>query len=96
MLLNSVLAILIYRYTHQKCICIGTPVANRDREEIEALIGFFVNTLVLKIDLTPEDTFLSLVKKVKKVCLQAYDLQEISYEKVIEAINPDRHSRQNP
>ncbi|MBE7527126.1 MAG: hypothetical protein HS120_06000 [Burkholderiales bacterium] len=71
MTLLTAFNILLSRYSNQHDICVGTPVANRNRIEIEGLIGFFVNTLILRTDLSGNPAFTQLLKKVKAVCLAA-------------------------
>ncbi len=81
---------LLYRYTGQDDISVGTAIANRNRAEIEGLIGFFVNTLVLRTSLDGDPTFTNLVNRVKDVTLGAYAHQDLPYEKMVEAIQPKR------
>ncbi len=81
---------LLYRYTGQDDISVGTAIANRNRAEIEGLIGFFVNTLVLRTGLDGDPTFTTLVKRVKEVTLGAYAHQDLPYEKMVETIQPKR------
>jgi non-ribosomal peptide synthetase component F len=87
---------LLYRYTGQDDIVVGTPIANRNRAEIEGLIGFFVNTLALRIDLSGDPTFRELVKRVRDVTLNAYAHQDLPFERVIEELQPERDKRMNP
>jgi hypothetical protein len=81
---------LLYRYTGQKDVVVGSPIANRSRPEIEGLIGFFVNTIVLRSDLSGNPTFRELLKRVREVCLGAYTYQELPYQKLVEALHPKR------
>ena len=78
MTLLAALQVLLYRYTGQEDIVVGTPIANRNREEIEGLIGFFVNTLVMRSDLSGNPTFRELLGQVREVCLGAYEHQDLS------------------
>ncbi|MEG3877084.1 amino acid adenylation domain-containing protein [Microcoleus sp. herbarium7] len=87
---------LLYRYTGQKNIAIGTPIANRNRTELEGLIGFFVNTLVLQADLSGNPTFQELLSRAKAVTLEAYAHQDLPFEKLVEALHPDRDLSRNP
>lgn len=88
--------ILLYRYTQQEDITIGTPIANRNRSEIEPLIGFFVNSLVLRTDLSGEPTFRELLKRVRETTLEAYAHQDLPFEKLVEELQPDRSLKQHP
>jgi amino acid adenylation domain-containing protein len=88
--------ILLYRYTQQEDIAIGSPIANRNRSEIEPLIGFFVNSLVLRTDLSGNPTFRELLSRVKEVALEAYAHQDLPFEKLVEELHPERKSNQNP
>jgi amino acid adenylation domain-containing protein len=87
---------LLYRYTRQDDILVGTPIANRNRAEIEALIGFFVNTLTIRTDLSGDPTFRELLKRVREVALKAYTHQDLPFERIVEALQPKRDKRLNP
>jgi non-ribosomal peptide synthetase component F len=82
--------VLLFRYTGQDDLVIGSPIAGRNRPEIEGLIGFFVNTLVLRSDLSGNPSFRELLKRVREVCLGAYAHQELPYQKLVEALHPKR------
>src|SRR5205085_1286409 len=73
---------LLARYAGQEEIVVGTPIANRNRTETEALIGFFVNTLVLRTDLTGDPTFRELLAHVREMALGAYAHQDLPFEKL--------------
>lgn len=87
---------LLYRYTGQEDIAIGSPIANRHRSEVEGLIGFFVNSLVLRSDLSGNPTFGQLLKRVRNVALTAYEHQDLPFEKLVEELDPDRDLSRNP
>ena len=87
---------LLYRYTGQTDIVVGTPIANRRRTEAEKLIGFFVNTLALRTDVRPELTFQQLLKRVKDVALEAYAHQDLPFEKLVQELQPERILNRNP
>ncbi|RCJ36667.1 non-ribosomal peptide synthetase [Nostoc punctiforme NIES-2108] len=87
---------LLSRYTQQEDIAIGSPIANRNRSEIEGLIGFFVNSLVLRTDLSGNPTFRELLSRVKEVALAAYAHQDLPFEKLVEELHPERNLNQNP
>ena len=82
---------LLYRYTGQEDIAVGSPIAGRTRPETEGLIGFFVNTLVLRSDLSGNPTFRELLARVRKVALAAFQHQELPFEKLIEELNPEEY-----
>lgn len=87
---------LLYRYTGQEDIAIGSPIANRHRSELEGLIGFFVNSLVLRSDLSGNPSFRALLERVKTVALAAYEHQDLPFEKLVEELDPDRDLSRNP
>ena len=87
---------LLYRYTGQDDIVIGTPIAGRTQSEIEPLIGFFVNSLVLRTDLSGAPTFRELVTRVKEAALQAYAHQDLPFEKLVEEVQPERTLSHHP
>ncbi|QJB38446.1 amino acid adenylation domain-containing protein [Chitinophaga oryzae] len=96
MTLLTVFKILLYRYSGQEDICVGSSIAGRTREEVAGLVGFFVNTLALRSDLSQHPTFLTLLQQVKQTTLAAYDHQEVPFEKVVEAVNTDRDLSRTP
>jgi len=96
MTLFAVFGILLYRYSGQDDIVVGTPVANRNRREIEGLIGFFVNTLVLRTDLSGNPSFEQLLGRVKEVALGAYAHQDLPFEQLVEALQPTRDLSYTP
>jgi amino acid adenylation domain-containing protein len=96
MTLLAALQTLLYRYSGQEDIVIGTSIANRNRSETENIIGFFVNTLVLRADLSGNPTFIRLLKQVKEVTLDAYAHQDLSFEKIVEELQPERDLSRNP
>ena len=81
---------LLYRYTGVVDILVGTPIANRDRSEIEGLIGFFVNTLVLRTDLSGNPSFYELLGRVREMAMEAYTHQDLPFEMLVEALQPER------
>ncbi len=96
MLLTATFNILLSKYSGQKDICIGTPIANRTNIEIEPLIGFFVNTLVLRTKIEDSFTFIDLLKQVYNTTLGAYANQDIPFEQVVDRIKPERHTSHSP
>ena len=87
---------LLYRYSTQTDIVIGTPIANRNRGEIEPLIGFFVNTLALRTNLSGSLTFRELLARVRETALGAYLHQELPFEKLVEELSPERSLSYQP
>ncbi|HYR06203.1 MAG TPA: amino acid adenylation domain-containing protein, partial [Longimicrobium sp.] len=87
---------LLNRYTGQDDIRVGTFIANRTRAEVEPLFGFFLNNLVLRADVAADDTFRTLLGQVRDVTLDAYAHQEVPFEKVLEAVNPERTLSHTP
>ena len=87
---------LLYRYTGQEDIAIGSPIANRHRSELEGLIGFFVNSLVMRSNLSGNPSFRKLLERVRDVTLAAYEHQDLPFEKLVEELDPDRDLSRNP
>jgi amino acid adenylation domain-containing protein len=96
MTLLAAFQILLGRYTNQTDIVVGTPIAGRNREEIEGLIGFFVNTLALRADLTINPTFSEFLARVKETAVGAYAHQDLPFEKLVEELEPERDLGRNP
>ncbi|MFD0634333.1 amino acid adenylation domain-containing protein [Catenulispora yoronensis] len=87
---------LLSRYSGQDDVVVGTPVANRNRAEIEDLIGFFVNTFALRTDLAGDPTFAELLVRVRRAGLEAYDHQDLPFERLVEALGVDRDRSRTP
>ncbi|MEG3833750.1 amino acid adenylation domain-containing protein [Microcoleus sp. Z1_C3] len=96
MTLLAALQTLLYRYTNQEDIVVGTDLANRTQVETEALIGFFVNILVLRTDMRGNPTFRQLLDRVREVTLKAYTHQDLPFDKLVEELRPDRTLSQTP
>ncbi|HSN99533.1 MAG TPA: condensation domain-containing protein, partial [Candidatus Nanopelagicales bacterium] len=87
---------LLSRYSGQQDFCVGTPVAGRNRAEIEPLIGFFVNTLVMRADLSQDPSFTELLDRTRKATLEALAHQDLPFERLIDALGVTRDLGQNP
>ncbi len=87
---------LLYRYTGQSDILVGSPIANRNRSEIEGLIGFFVNTLVLRTDLSGNPSFSELLTRIREMAMDAYSHQDLPFEMLVETLQPQRYLSHTP
>jgi acyl carrier protein len=96
MTLLAAFDVLLYRYTGQTDLVVGTPIAGRNRSELEGLIGCFLNMLALRTDLSGNPTFRELLQRVRKVTLGAYSHQDIPIEKLIEELRLARDLSRNP
>jgi non-ribosomal peptide synthetase component F len=88
--------VVLHRYTGEEDIVVGTPIANRNRREIEGLIGFFVNTLVLRTELRGNPRFREVLERVREVTLGAYEHQDLPFEKLVEELQPQRTLSHTP
>lgn len=96
MLLLAAFKLLLFRYSGDTDICVGTPIANRTQKETESLIGFFINTLALRTTLEGELTFKELLSRVRTTTLDAYTHQDLPFEKVLDVLKPERHLDRTP
>ena len=87
---------LLHRYTDQDDFAVGCPIANRNRPELESLIGFFVNTLVLRVQLDGHPRFGELLAQTKKTTFEAYAHQDLPFERLVEALRPERDLSRQP
>ncbi|PCK07247.1 MAG: hypothetical protein COA42_15255, partial [Alteromonadaceae bacterium] len=94
--LYSAFSILLSRYSGQRDIVVGTPVANRERPELAGLIGFFANTLVLRSDLSSAPNFGDFLTVNTPALLNDFDHQSVPFEQLVDAVNPDRSLSYNP
>jgi amino acid adenylation domain-containing protein/non-ribosomal peptide synthase protein (TIGR01720 family) len=96
MTLLSVFQILLYRYTGEQDIVVGSPIANRHYKETEDLIGFFVNTLALRTRFRGDESFLDVLGSVIKTTLGAYQHQDVPFEQLVDHLNIRRELNRNP
>jgi amino acid adenylation domain-containing protein/HAD superfamily phosphatase (TIGR01681 family) len=87
---------LLYRYSKQEDILVGSPIAGRNRLETEESIGFFINTLVLRTDLSGNPTFKELLPRVREVALGAFAHQDMPFDKLVEELHPERNAGHAP
>ena len=96
MTLLAAFSTLLYRYSGQCDILVGTPIANRNRAETESLIGFFINTLILRTRFSEQMTFRALLGQVRETALEAYAHQDLPFEKLVEELQPERTLSHSP
>ncbi|ARU60228.1 hypothetical protein CBW65_03505 [Tumebacillus avium] len=87
---------LMMHYSGQQDFAVGTPIANRNRQDTESIIGFFVNTLALRADLSGNPTFLELIGRAKESALGAFANQDVPFEKIVEEVETDRDLSRSP
>ncbi|MBD2794428.1 condensation domain-containing protein, partial [Xenorhabdus szentirmaii] len=90
MFLETAFAVLLSRYSGEKDVVVGMPIAGRRHRDIEPLIGFFVNSLVIRTDLSKQITFSELLKQNSRTILEAYDHQDLPFERLVETLSPER------
>jgi len=96
MTLLAAFDVLLQRYTGQDDLVVGSPIANRTREELEELIGFFVNSLVMRADLSGDPSFVELLAQARQGALSAYQHQDLPFERLVEELEPERELNRNP
>ncbi|MDG2156241.1 MAG: non-ribosomal peptide synthase/polyketide synthase, partial [Gammaproteobacteria bacterium] len=96
MVLLAAFNVLLYRYSGQDDLVVGTPIAGRRRSELDGLVGFFINTLVLRSDASGQPTFLDFLERVRKTALGAYASQELPFEKLVDELQPVRDMSHTP
>jgi amino acid adenylation domain-containing protein/non-ribosomal peptide synthase protein (TIGR01720 family) len=96
MTLLSAFKAVLYRHTGQSDLCIGASMAVRPQKEVEDLIGFFINTHALRDHVSGTDSFRSLLQQVKQTMLEAYEHQDVPFEKIVEALGVERDMSRNP
>ncbi len=96
MLLLAALDVLLARTSGQDDLVVGSPIAGRARPETEPLIGFFVNTLVLRAEVARDQPFRAFLAQVKETCLGAYAHQDLPFERLVQALAPERDPSRSP
>jgi amino acid adenylation domain-containing protein len=96
MTLLAAFKVLMYRYSGQTDIVVGSPIAGRSRSEVEGLIGFFVNNLALRTRFTPDMPFSELLRKVREATLGAYAHQDMPFEQLVDEVQPERDLSRSP
>ncbi len=96
MALMAAFEILMLRYSQQDDFAVGTPIANRNRAEIEPLIGFFINTLVIRADVRDNPSVATLLQRVRETMIGAYGHQDLPFETLVEKLDPERSMSHSP
>ena len=96
MTLLAAFQVLLHRYSGSDDIAVGMPIANRPLKEAEGLIGFFANTVVVRADLSGRPTFRDVLARVRKTALEAFDHQDVPFERLVEDLSPKRDLSRNP
>ncbi|AZZ97460.1 amino acid adenylation domain-containing protein [Pseudoalteromonas sp. R3] len=96
MVLQSMFSVLLHKLSHQDDIVLGTPVANRRREELVDLVGFFVNTLVMRTQFEAQDGFMDVLARSKAYMLEAQTHQDVPFEALVESLAPERSLAYSP
>jgi amino acid adenylation domain-containing protein len=96
MTLLSAFAVLLSRYSGQQDIVVGSPIANRREAQLEDLVGFFVNSLVMRVRLNSQQSFQDLLAEVRKTALEAYQHQDVPFERLVEVLSPERSLNKTP
>lgn len=96
MVLLSAFNVLLYRYCGETDVIVGSTIANRNHPQLEDVIGVFINSLALRTDLSGNPSFKELLGRVRQTTLEAYDHQDIPYERVAEALCPEQDARRTP
>jgi amino acid adenylation domain-containing protein len=94
--LLAIFKVLLCRYTGEEDVIVGSPIANRPQTETEAIIGFFLNNLALRSNLSGDPSFREVLARVRKTALEAYAHQDVPFEKLIDALRPERDLSRTP
>lgn len=96
MTLLAAFAVLLQRYSRQDDIVVGSPIANRRETQLEQLIGFFANTLVMRVRVRQDESFRELLARVRATALEAYQHQDLPFERLVEELSPERNLNSTP
>jgi amino acid adenylation domain-containing protein len=96
MALLSGFAVVLSRHSGQQDLVIGSPIANRQHSDLSELLGFFVNTLALRLDLSDQPTFRDLLRRTRRVALDAYAHQDLPFERLVDDLQPERNLSRSP
>lgn len=96
MLFHAAFSILLYRYSNDTDVVVGTPIANRNQKELESLMGMFVNTLVLRTECDGTASFSKYLEHVRTVNIDAQSHQDMPFEQLVELLNPPRNKSHSP
>ena len=96
MLLETALAVLVSYWSRERDIALGTPITGRIHPQLEPLIGFFVNTLVIRTKIEPEQAFSVLLRENKETIYEAFNHQELPFDKLVEIMQPPRIAGVSP
>ena len=96
MVLMATFKILLYQLSRNTDICVGTVIADRNYQHTDKLLGYFINTLPIRSQLNPEKNLIDFLCEVKTNCLEAFDYQEVPFEKIVAAVQPERKLGNNP
>ncbi|MBA4246586.1 MAG: non-ribosomal peptide synthetase, partial [Pseudomonas sp.] len=96
MVLLGAYKVLLHRLSGQRDLRVGVPIAGRTRAEVEGLIGLFVNSQVLRSEIVPQQSFTALVEQIRRTSLEAQAHQELPFEQLVEALQPERSLSHNP
>ncbi|WP_439482928.1 amino acid adenylation domain-containing protein [Cyclobacterium plantarum] len=96
MVLMTTFKTLLYQLTKNTDMCVGTVVADRQYQHTDKLLGYFINTLPVRSQLHPESSFSEFLSEVKRNCLEAFENQDVPFEKIVAAVQPERKIGTNP
>ena len=92
----SSLQLLLFRYTGQKNLCVGTAVSNREDSYLRDIVGLFVNTIAIRADINPEESFKELIRMIRDRVLEGFDNKDVTFDQVVAGVNPERRLGHSP